>query len=237
VALALDGRAHVFQLGNTGPSERALEGLIANPDTILFSPAGQAAALIAGSTAQVLTGFPDAPSVARTFELNGARTLALSDDGTLLLAASDSAIQLFISTGEVRVLGDRPNSPVAAFVPGTHDAAVGGDGVALVLFQDLTEASIARVLSDSEASPSGLAFSADGRQLYIARSTEDPVGSIDLSSGSKSSVACKCRPTLLSRLGPVFRLNDGGPEPLWLLDLTGPEPRTVFVPAAIADQP
>jgi hypothetical protein len=44
-------------------------------------------------------------------------------------------------------------------------------------------------------------------------------------------MACDCAPSALIPMGSVFRLNELGSEPLWLLDSASSERGLVFVPA------
>jgi sugar lactone lactonase YvrE len=101
-----------------------------------------------------------------------------------------------------------------------------------VLFRDLTGASERRVLTGT-AAPTGLAFSPDGRKLFVASASARSVAAYDLGSGERTTIACDCQPGALAAMGNVFRLNDLGVDPLWLLDAGGAEHRIVFVPANV----
>ena len=122
---------------------------------------------------------------------------------------------------------DAGDGALVSFASGGHDAAVadpGGAGV--VLFRDVAGASTQSALApagDTLAAPVGLAFSPDGRKLYLASSAARSVTVLD---------RCDCAPAGLVPMGNLLRLTDFGAGPLWLLDAGAADPRMVFVPAA-----
>jgi hypothetical protein len=80
------------------------------------------------------------------------------------------------------------------------------------------------------AAPSAVAYSPDGQKLLVASATGRAVTTIQVENGDRSSLACACAPAALIPMGSVFRLNELGTEPLWLLD-TASERGLLFVPA------
>ena len=246
---------HLFRLNNGTPVERTVEGL-AVAQRVVFSPSGTAAVLYANGSLQVLKGLPDAPVIAATIPLGPGRTaqfspavlsrpkrgtrrltdepLAISDDGGYLLVVSGGAIRVIGTAGDNRKLMDAAAGAWAAFAPGNHDAAVLDAAAGLVLFSDVAGASIERVLAGPDsrmASPVGVAFSPDGQKLFVAGAGARAVAAFDIASGGRTIVACDCIPTGLVQMGGLFRLNEIGAEPLWLLDARTGEPRMIFVPA------
>jgi hypothetical protein len=77
----------------------------------------------------------------------------------------------------------------------------------------------------------GLAFSQDRGTIYVASATANSVAAFNLASASRTPIACGCTPSTLVPMGNLFRLNELGGGPLWLLDGSAATPRTVFVPA------
>ncbi len=254
-ATGAKGGIHLFRLNNGTPVERTVDGL-AIAQRVVFSPSGTAAALYANGSLQVLKGLPDSPVIAGTLPLGadhsaqfsaaalsttGGRTrrltdspLAISDDGGYLLVVSGGAIRLMGVAGDNRKLMDAAAGAWAAFAPGSHDAAVLDAVAGLVLFQDVAGASAQRVLAGPDSrpdSPVGIAFSPDSGKLFVASAGARAVAAFDVASGSRSMVACDCTPTGLAQMGSLFRLNEMGGDPLWLLDARSSEPRTIFVPA------
>jgi len=230
--MAGDGRAHLFRLTADAPLERAVDSMGA-PLRVVFSPSGSAAALYSPGSVQVIKGLPDAPAVSATISLHRnlrARrplpdTLAISDDGAYLLYGTGGPIELIGVAGNSRQI---MAGALAAFAPGGHDAAVISSGK-LILFQDIAGAATERSF-DAIETPSALAFSPDGQKLFVASATGRAVTTIQVATGDRSALACDCAPSALIPMGSVFRLNELGSEPLWLLD-TASERGLVFVPA------
>ena len=258
---ASDGTFHLFQIAAGAASEINVDGLSGAPDTVVFSPAGSAAALYTGGAVQVITGLPASPSVAGQVDLsalvNGgshrrqfvtealaprprkdlqtvsAPALALSDDGKFLLAAVNQSVELFGNFSDSGKLASLAGPAKVAFAPGSHDAAIGDfSGAGIVLYQDLGGAQTSRVLAASDdaiGAATDIAYSADGKQLLLSSASGQSVIAFDLAGGGRQTVSCNCSPSGLSRLGDLFRLNDLGHDPLWLLDASAP--RILFVPA------
>jgi len=232
VMAASDGRAHLFRLTADAPLELAVDSLGA-PLRLVFSPSGTAAALYSPGSVQVIKGLPDAPAVSATISLHRnlrARrplpdTLAISDDGAYLLYGTGGPIELIGVAGNSRQI---MAGALAAFAPGGHDAAVISSGK-LILFQDIAGAATERSF-DAIETPSALGFSPDGQKLFVASATGRAVTTIQVATGDRSALACDCAPSALIPMGSVFRLNELGSEPLWLLD-TASERGLVFVPA------
>src|SRR5262249_33047365 len=136
-------------------------------------------------------------------------------------------------SGENRELIAVADSAVVAFAPNSQDAAIADSSGVLVLFRDLAGAATSKVLSSSVPPPNGLAFSADGRSLFLASARSRSVTAFNLKSGGQTRAVCDCSPVSLVRMGNVFRMNELSHEPLWLLDAAASDPRIVFVPAAV----
>jgi hypothetical protein len=254
VVVAADNSLHIFRLNSGTVAEFTVNGLSGVPVRVAFSPSGAAAALAdATGHVQVLTGLPDAPVVAATLDAGSAGlsssqlavaarnsrraasgSLAVSDDGTLLLIAARGSVRLLGAGGNNGKVMDASDRALVAFAPGGHDAAVADPtGAGLILFRDLTGTSLQQVLAAPDGatgSAVGLAFAADGNRVYLANA--GGVAVFDLAAGSRIAVACACAPAGLAPMGRLFRLTEPGSEPVWLLDTLGSQPRTVFVPAA-----
>jgi len=247
-----DDSLHLFRLNSGAVAEVGLGNLAGVPQTVVFSPSGTAAALFAMGKARVITGLPNAPALAGTVAIPGSGpvaarpgrtspgrapigTLALSDDGAYLLTVSDGSVRLLNSQGENRSLLLAEPDAFVAFAAGGHDAAVMDSTSGLTLLRDAAGAATPQVLATPGgvlAGSVGLAFSQDATTLYVASATAQAVTAFNLATGgTRSAIGCACTPSILMPMGNLFRLNDLGRGPLWLLD-TGGNPRTVFVPAA-----
>jgi hypothetical protein len=160
--------------------------------------------------------------------------LAVSDDARTLLVALNNSIRFFESNADMGKLIDTAPGALVAFAAGGHDAAVADAGAGVVLFRDLAGAGVSQVIAppdESGAAFSALAFSADGKALFLVSAAAQAVTQLDLSAGSRNRIPCSCSPTTLTRMGGVFRLTEFTSDPLWLLDAPEGAPRIVFVPA------
>jgi hypothetical protein len=246
--VAADGSVHLVGLSGTGAAEVPLNGAVARPARVVFSPSGSAMALIAGSHAQVFGGLPGAANLVNTLDLSAAvaappaaqaptrrpaavfGSMALSDDGTLLLIAANGTVHLAGAGGPHSFdMGGRET--VVAFAPAGHDAVFATKYGATVI------RSIDNTATQQPLAPAapldnimGTAFAADGRTLFLAGGQQ--ITAFDLSTGTPTSIACNSNPTRLERMGGVYRLNDFGSGPLWVLDPAPGHQRVVFVPAA-----
>lgn len=233
-----DGSFHLFRIQSGTATEAVLNGLMEAPEQVVFSPSGTAAALYRGGSIQTVQGLPDAPAIAGTMNASAIgvpNSLAVSDDGAVVLAAAGNSVELFISGGDLGPLTSTAGGALVAFAPGQHDAAVADPmGAGLILYHDLTGGIQQQLVSQSDPtiqSAVALTFSTDGQRLLLASSTGRNVTAFDLASGARNSVVCACSPTILERTGDHFRLNDFGNGPLWLLDARTSTPSLVFVPA------
>jgi hypothetical protein len=237
------GAAHLYRLDAGRATEHRVDGLGA-PERAVFSPSGNALALFTGRTVRIYRGLPDAPALAGTLELpketgtaGGGLALAktrrpatnaaaLSDDGRYLLYGNGDSVELLGVAGDSRRLTRAVSGALLAFAPGGYDAAV-IDAQGIGLFQDAAGAATVRRLRGAPGVRAA-GFSPDSRRLLLAG---DKVTVLDVATGSRSDVACDCRPAGLSRMGTLFRLNEIGTGPLWLLDVSA-APSILFVPAA-----
>ncbi|MBM3776331.1 MAG: hypothetical protein FJW37_14390 [Acidobacteria bacterium] len=212
-----------------------IEGGVGAPDVVVFSPGGKAAALreLRSGRVQLLTGLPEAPVVAR--EIAAAETwgpMAVSDDGSLLVAEGGSLI-LYSQQEEPRPIAVLGAISGLAFRPGSLDALVADDRHVYMLRNGTEVAPVAAAVAGAV----GVAFAGADRAVVAGSSGELAV--LDLAAGTATSLACECAPTGLARMSnaAVFRLNEPSSKPMWLLDLSGAEPRALFVPPDAPEAP
>ena len=252
--VSADGLLHFFRLASTGPVETSLGGISFIPQRVVFSPSGTAAALLTLGKAQVFQGLPGAPALAGAITLPAtgglqpasatasrsrqrtptAADFAISDDGVYLLSVSGGSVRLLSVNGQNRSLIPAAAGALVAFAPGGHDAAVLDPAAGLLFIRDAAGAAGVQTIAqpdDSLASAVGIGFSQDGAKLYVASAAAHGVVIFDLVAGSRSTIACDCTPATLAPMGSLFRLNEFGSGPLWLLDAGAAPPRIVFVPA------
>lgn len=245
------GGIHTFQLNGGKPVEHTVDGL-GMAQHAVFSPAGTAAALFSGGSVQILKGLPDAPAVAGSLSLgqgHGAEAgnaslnktrrstgepLAISDDGSYVLLVSDGGLRVMSLAGDNRKLTDASAGTLAAFAPGGHDAAVADPQSGLALIHDVAGASVRQPLAATGTNigrPVAIAFSPNAGKVFVASAAPRNVTAVDVATSVSTTLACDCTPNDLIRMGGVFRLNEFGNGPLWLLDAKASEPRLIFVPA------
>ena len=91
----------------------------------------------------------------------------------------------------------------------------------IVWFRDLTGASESQGVAapdDTIQSATAVAFSSAGHSLLVASPAGQTVTALDLADGTRTAIGCACAPTNLAAVGNLFRLNEFGGDPLWLLD-------------------
>ena len=251
VATAVDGALHFISLSGGTANEIPFNAASVKPDRVIFSPSGTAVALIASGHVQVFSGLPASPTLAGTMDLGEAKaapfrleagkrvatsdsySMALSDDGAWLLVVAAGSVEL-IGAGGSHALAHAGPGALVTFAPGSHDAAFADRAAQTVmLVRDAANAGAPQpVWQDASIAGSvGLTFSADGKSLFLAHGAGPVVTVLDLVAGTDSGVSCDCTATGLERMGAVYRLNQLGSGPLWLLDPAAGHPRTVFVPA------
>ena len=231
-----DGTLHLFGMQTGGPVDLNLNGLTQSPERVVFSPAGTSAALYAHGAVQIVSGLPDSPAIAASLTLPGVPdALALSDDGTALLVASGTNIELFGGAADLGMVTATAGPALLAFAPSGHDAViVDRSGAGVVVFRNLTGTIASQSVApadDTIQSASAVAFSTDGQQLLLAGTASPAVTTFDLSAGVRGSIPCSCTPATLARMGDLFRLNELAQDPLWLLDARPATAGVTFVPA------
>ena len=253
--LVLTADNHALRLlrpARAGFSSNSIDGVMQALDRVFISPTGSAAAVyrIADGLIQVVTGLPDSPAVQQVLlRANPGdmfSSVAISDDGTAVLAASSETdsplLNVFGHDGVPRRLPLPGFISAMAFRPQTHDALIAYSQIHQVsLLRNATEAAEFQVLAganDGVSAPVAVEFASRGLTAFVANSDTGNVTILDLTGGPARSISCDCRPTSLYRLSgdSLFRLNDPSSGPVLLLDGSGIQPRIVFVPSPGKDQ-
>jgi hypothetical protein len=224
---ATGGRLRVVRWAGGVMWSAPLAGLAAWPERIAFSPSGSSVALYAGGAIETWSGMPEAPSLTRRIEHDGAvEALAVSDDGAAVAVAGAGAVHLYDSGGS-RIVAEGGRISGLAFAPNSRALAIADLDRGQVLVTG------AGAVSREFEKPSGVAFSADGRKLAVASAARSAVGVIDLASGQTITVACECGVETLARArgNAVFRLSESAKGRAPMLDGDGAEPRIVFIAA------
>ena len=234
-ALALEnGTGAALLVSQSG--RQALAGVRAGAQLATVSPLGTAAALYYGDTgkASILTGLPDAPQVVGEITLDGAPSaMAVSDDGAALaaaisLAANQSTVFSYSAGGAGQALLSDPLFPSLEFVPGGTSLVIATQS-AVYLYQSQG----LQLLTDQRdglANVVGAAASGDGKRVFIGMQSGQ-VAVRDLAASTQTLLTCSCQPAGMWRLrgNAVFRLNELGAGPLWVVEGDGAAPRFLFV--------
>ena len=212
-----------------------------------FSPSGTAVALYAAGRIQVVRGLPDTPSMAgglatgisgrslRAAARRGLGSLAVSDDGGYVLYAEGGSVRLWGAAGEDFAVMPAGSNTVVAFAPGGHDAAAADLSAELCFWATCPEPARGAPSPRAAAWPSPPAwpFPPTAGDCVLADAAARSVTGFDLATGAPTVVSCDCVPAGLFPMGGLFRLNDAGAGPLWLLDSQNGDARMVFVPARV----
>jgi hypothetical protein len=239
VGVTSEGAFRLFRINDGLVTEMGIDGLASAGTrySVAFSPSGSSVALYSSDRVQLIRGLPDAAVPGGSIDLSAAgipSALAVSDDARMLLVSVNNSIRFFESYADMGKLIDTAPGALVAFAAGGLDAAVADSGAGVVLFHDLAGAGASQIIAPPDANQvafSGLAFSSDGKSLFLASSAAQTVTQLDLSAGSRTRILCSCSPTVLARMGSAFRLTELASDPLWLLDAPESAPRIVFVPA------
>jgi hypothetical protein len=192
-----------------------------NPDQIVISPSGSAAALWYGSaygtTAQVeiVSGLPASPAVRQinVGNFTAPTALAVSDDGQWFAAASSSGAYVWGSSGSSQPVYSGNDAGAIAFFAGNSNLALATSTQLLSISNGA-----ATVLDQGTFSPAGLAVSSDNQKIVYA-DQNGAIDSINAATGAVSTFACQCRPGGVFGLGnEVFRLTTSNAGPVELFD-------------------
>jgi hypothetical protein len=222
--------------GNAPAPTGSLDGLL-SADRIVFSASGNAALLVRHSdlSIQVLIGLPDLPAIhslrvapenSSVFAINEAGDVLAGGDAVWLLRENQTAQQLAVA------------GPVSALAFHGSNALVAAAGQ-ILLVRNVASGSEYRTLAayTENRTPVAVQFSSDAARAFAAMS-DGEILVYSLDAGELARLSCQCRPTGFHQLSgdSLFRLNETGNEPIWLLD-TAAQPRLWFVPKPVADIP
>lgn len=226
--------AQVYLIGARGGSARLLEEIPAGASRIYLSPSGDQAVFAYERRMIVVSGLPEAPTIQSEiyYGAEGApSTVAVNDGARLILAAypSGRSIMAYNGTGNRWRMNYEGEVRSLAFADSSTNVVIADDtGVRLVR----NAAGNAEFSLLWEGDARAASISSDSKNAVVL-SKQAQVFVVNLETGGVRALECSCEPTTVSRLagGAVFRLNEGGSRPLWMVDLTGAQPRAVFVPA------
>ncbi|MBV8896744.1 MAG: hypothetical protein JO051_09545 [Acidobacteriaceae bacterium] len=212
-------RRHVTE---TGDVMDALPGALLHPDSVVFSPKGTAVALFsrAFSKWQIIAGLPGTPSIkgeVSASNLGQLASIALSDDGQILLGVSSSGQMSVSSDGKTLRSVPGYYSPMAlTFVATTHDVVISdAQQKQLVLIETVEAQALPHVLG-TNLQPDHLATCGDGELLIALDAAHQQLWEIDTKAFNVTPVALSQSADALAILrdGHTFLISD---SPLALL--------------------
>ncbi len=245
LALLARGRAVVLLKNLRSTAGAAVLDVAPGPARIAISPSGDAAVLYYAETArvEVLAGLPESPAVSWSLDLSGLSgvpaALAVSDGGRAVLAASAGApASVWLATQDLgqRFLYTVAGSPSLTFLVGSPDAAIadGAAGAVVLVHDPAGQPQVTRIGGQAEgvSHPVAIAAAQDNSGIFVANAQPAGVVRLSLTGEGPASQPCACTMAGLERMagGSVFRLNEPGGGPIWLLDAAGASMRVVFVP-------
>jgi hypothetical protein len=244
-ALLIDPKGNLKVM--TLPSQQpvSLTGNLSPTSQIAFSPHGGYAVILSPSSNSLLlvTGIPQLPSVTSVTSTTQIQGAAVSDAGTLLVAANGATTGVTVSATTVN--GTRSTLATLAgfggmsFVPGSEDS----------LIADSSANTLARYHSGSPTilasgvnglnQPFAVAASQDDHWAIVADRADGSLLRIDLTGATPpAQSSCTCSPTQLSALNgnAVFEMVAPGTTPGWMIEADSPTSRVLFIPPVRSGQ-
>lgn len=209
-----------------------IKGAMPHPSLVAFSPKADSIAVYSNSAdkIQIITGLPSTPAVTRELSatLDGVRTIALSDDATIVVVeGADGHLRFAREATDWQTL---PAHPIAfSFLPRTHDLVVSDSSEKALCRLRLDEpASAASVLAEG-LQPDRLAVTKDGDFLLAADTAANRLWVIDLSTGVVTPDSVQKVDSLVPlRGGRSFLLSYRADSTLSILKLSESSPSPVM---------
>jgi hypothetical protein len=244
-ALLIDpkGNLNVMTLPSQQPV--SLAGNLSPASQIVFSPHGSYAVILApGSTSLALvTGIPQSPSVATVTATTPIQGAAVSDAGTLLVAANGATTGVTVTTttanGARSTLATLAGFGGMSFVPGSEDALIADSSAnTLARYRSGTATTLATGVNGLNQ-PIAVAASQDDHWAVVADRADGSLLRVDLTGATPpAQSSCTCSPTQLSALNgnAVFEMVAPGTTPGWMIQADSPTSRVLFIPPVRSGQ-
>ncbi|MCS7026332.1 MAG: hypothetical protein NZV14_16155 [Bryobacteraceae bacterium] len=229
---AEDGQAYLirpFAAAKAAPLAQIPPGA----SRIVLSPSGDSAAFLYEDSHRIswVSGLPERVEVRHYNLENTPSKLAVSDGGAFLAVSLPDGLHILDRESNRWKLGHEGVLAALEFLHGSHDLLL-GDERGLWLIRNVRNPDHAMLL---DTPIRALAAAADRSQV-VALDSEARLLLFQLSDRTVRLMTPPVEPSGLSRLeGHLFRIHSLRDEPMWLLDLSGPEPRMAFVPARKTD--
>jgi hypothetical protein len=151
---------------------------------------------------QLLLGLPEAPRIASDLDATvlpeEPLTAAVSDDGGTLVIASGDAVYLVAASAAAKLVLAGQKILALTMIPnGTDVVAADSATGSIYLLQQLGSSPISRVVAYGLAGVGGLSTTRDGRAVLAAQPDAKTLSTIDLASGTVSSIPLDSTPESL----------------------------------------
>jgi hypothetical protein len=234
-------------------SIQALSNVHNGASQIVISPEGASAAFYYPDTNQVrvVTGLPSAPVAAFDADLsslmNPLKSLAVSDDGSLLLASENlvdgyaaPAVVVFRASGVAARISTVGPASAIAFLSNSRDVLLSSVSES-VLIRDAAAQTSRIELPTAANSASGVIASSDGTRAFFANAQSGTISIFSLKTPAAPPAIfnCDCAPTGFARTAApsVYRLNGNTGAGLSLLDVSATQPRMLVIPPVANTSP
>jgi|HubBroStandDraft_1064217.scaffolds.fasta_scaffold05972_2 hypothetical protein len=244
-ALLIDPKSNLSILTLPSQEPVLLTGNISPSSQISFSPhGGYAAVFVTGSTSLILvTGIPQSPSFSTVSSSTPIKGAALSDTGTLLVAANAAPAGVTVSAttanGTRSTLATLGGFGGMSFVPGSEDALVADSSANTLARYHNGSATTLATGTNGLNQPFAVAASQDDRWAVAANSADGSLLRVDLTGATPPAQSkCTCSPTQLSAMNgnAVFELAPPGATPGWMIQADSPTSRVLFIPPVRSGQ-
>jgi len=211
-----DGRVYLAQLPPSRASE-VISDAWSGADIIAFNSSASAAVLDRAGRLQVISGLTSSPlgvrQIAAPQGAGDVTALAISDDSTVVLAATSTGVYAASGDGDWRLV-TAGSASAMAFVPQSHDAILARTG-GIYLVKDAVSA---QWLSDAD-SPIAIAASDDGRLAVVLNAAGREALVIYLQTAAVTSLplGAAAKDLQRGRDGTLIFIPAQGISP-WLLD-------------------
>jgi hypothetical protein len=244
-ALLIDPKSNLSVM--TLPSQQPvlLTGNISPSSQIVFSPHGGYAVVFAPASTSLLvvTGIPQSPSFTTVASATPIQGAAVSDAGTLLVAANGAAKVVTVTS--TTAIGTRSTLATLGgfggmnFVPGSEDVLIADSSAnTLARYRNGTPTTLATGVNGLNQ-PFAVAVSQDDRWALAIDRAGSSLLRVDLTGATPpAQSSCTCSPTQLSALNgnAVFELVAPGTTPGWMIQADSPTSRVLFIPPVRSGQ-
>jgi hypothetical protein len=244
-ALLIDPKGNLSVMTLPSLQPVLLTGNVSPSSQITFSPHGGYAVVFAPASTSLLvvTGIPKSPLFTTVTSATPIQGAAISDAGTLLVAANGAAKSVTVTSttaiGTISTLATLGGFGGMNFVPGSEDALIADSSAnTLARYHNGTATTLATGVNGLNQ-PFAVAASQDDHWAMAIDRTGSSLLRIDLTGATApAQSSCTCSPTQLSALNgnAVFELVAPGATPGWMIQADSPTSRVLFIPPVRSGQ-